>query len=77
MEELKANHETELQSVKNRYRKEKSSANAAISDQLSTLEKELEEQWTTKSERMVLQAEDKWRRKYRDLEVRIVYFETR
>ena len=69
MEELKSNHESELRSLKDRYRKDKSSANAAISDQLSQQEQELEEQWKNKSERMVQQMEERWKRKYQDLQV--------
>lgn len=70
MEELKASHEAELNAIKDRLRKQKTSSDASTSDQLSRLEAELEEQWKTKSERMAQQTEDKWKRKYRDLEVR-------
>ena len=69
MEELKSNHETEIQSLKERYRKDKTSSNAALSDQLSQLEQELQEQWKTKSERMVQQTEERWQRKNQDLQV--------
>lgn len=69
MEELKTNHETEIQSLKERYRKEKTSSNAALSDQLSQLEQELQEQWKVKSERMVQQTEERWQRKNQDLQV--------
>ena len=69
MEELKTNHETEIQSLKERYRKDKTSSNAALSDQLSQLEQELQEQWKVKSERMVQQTEERWQRKNQDLQV--------
>ncbi len=32
------------------------------------MERDLEEQWRVKSERMVSQAEDRWRRKHSDLQ---------
>ena len=74
MEELKTNHETEIQSLKERYRKEKTSSNAALSDQLSQLEQELQEQWKVKSERMVQQTEERWQRKNQDLQVSCYIF---
>ena len=38
MEELRQTHELEMQQLKDRYRKEKSSSNAAVSDQLSQVQ---------------------------------------
>ena len=69
MEELKAGHESEVQTLKDRIRKEKSTSSAALSEQLSELEKDMEEQWKVKTERLVHQTEEKWRRKYSDLQV--------
>ena len=69
MEELKSQYEGEIQSLKTRYRKEKTSTDSAISDQLNQLEQELNEQWRVKSERMVQQTEERWKRKNQDLEV--------
>ena len=71
MEELKAIHESELSGIRERLQKQKTSFDASASDhmQLSQLENELDEQWKTKSERMVQQTDDKWKRKYRDVEV--------
>ena len=43
LEELKQNHETELSQLRDRLRKEKHSASAAISDQVREKEKEEEE----------------------------------
>ena len=40
LEDLKQNHETELSQLKDRLRKEKHSASAAISDQVSDQEEE-------------------------------------
>ena len=74
MEELKASHESELSGIRERLRKQKTSFDASASDQLSQLESELDEQWKTKSERMVQQTDDKWKRKYRDVEVQSVAF---
>lgn len=68
MEELKQSHEVELNQLRDRHRKEKTSTNVAASDQLTQLEKELEEQWRAKCERQVSQTEDRWRRKNRDLQ---------
>lgn len=68
MEEMKQSHETELSQLKEKHRREKTSSNASISDQLAQQERDLEEQWRAKCERQVTQTEDKWRRKYRDLQ---------
>ena len=68
MEELKQTHEVEVSQLKERVKKEKQSASESASDQISRAERDLEEQWRAKSERMVGQAEDKWRRKLDDLQ---------
>ena len=44
LEELKQNHETELSQLRDRLRKEKHSASAAISDQVREKEEEEEEE---------------------------------
>ena len=67
MEELKQAHEVEVNQLRDKHRKEKTSTSVAASDQLALLEKELEEQWRTKCERQVSQTEDRWRRKNQDL----------
>lgn len=36
--------------------------------QVAQVEKDLEEQWRSRSDRLVNQAEDRWRRKYGDLQ---------
>ena len=68
MEELKQSHETDLNSLKERLRKEKHSANTAVSEQVSQVERDLEDQWRTRSDRLVSQAEERARRKYSDLQ---------
>jgi len=68
MEDLKQSHETELTQLKDRLRKEKHSASTAVSEQVSQAEKELEDQWRVRSERMVAQADERARRKYADLQ---------
>lgn len=68
MEELKQMHETEMTQVKDRLRKEKHSASTAVSVQVSQAEREVEDQWRMRSERMVAQAEERARRKYADLQ---------
>lgn len=68
MEDLKQTHETELNQLKERLRKEKNSSNTAVSEQVAQAEKELEDQWRMRSERMVAQAEERARRKYSDLQ---------
>lgn len=40
------------------------------------MERDLEEQWRVKSERMVAQAEDRWRRKHSDLQDEYKQLET-
>ena len=42
MEELRQSHEQEMQQLKERYRKEKSSSSIAVSDQLAQVERERE-----------------------------------
>ena len=66
MEELKQSHEAELAQLKDKLRKEKQSASVAVSDQVAETERELEEQWQARCQRLVAQAEDKWRRKCRE-----------
>lgn len=68
MEEMKQSHETEISQLKDKHRREKTSSNASITDQLAQQERDLEEQWQAKCARQVSQTEDKWRRKYRNLE---------
>ena len=68
MEDLKQSQESELTQLKDRLRKEKHSANTAVSEQVAQAEKELEDQWRMRSERMVAQAEERARRKYADLQ---------
>ncbi len=45
--------------------------------QVSQVERDLEEQWRVKSERMVGQTEDRWRRKHSDLQDEYKQLETR
>ncbi len=49
-------------------RKEKHSASTAVSDQVAQVERDLEDQWRTRSERLVAKAEERARRKYSDLQ---------
>ena len=76
MEDLKQNHEAEIGQLKDRLRKEKHSASTAVTDQVTQLERDLEEQWKRKSERLVSQAEDRWKRKYGDLQEEYKLLET-
>ncbi len=68
IEDLKQTQESELTLLKDRLRKEKHSASTTVSEQVARAEKELEDQWKLRSERMVAQAEDRARRKYSDLQ---------
>lgn len=68
MEDVKQGYETELTQLKDKIRREKQSANTAVSEQVAQAERDSEDQWRTKSERMVSQAEERWRRKYSDLQ---------
>ena len=68
MEEMKQSHEAEISQLKDKHRREKTSSNASVTDQLTQQERDLEEQWQAKCARQVSQTEDKWRRKYRNLE---------
>ena len=65
---MKQNHETELTRLKDRLRKEKHSASTAISEQIAQVERDLEDQWKIRSDRLVAQAEERARRKYSDLQ---------
>ena len=67
VEELKLAHETELSSLRDRMRKEKSVASSATTEQLSRLERELEEQWRGRAERQASSAEERWRRKIEEM----------
>ena len=68
LEEAKQAHEKEMTILRDQLRREKHSASAAVTDQVAQAERDVEEQWRSKSERMVHQAEDRCRRKYNDLE---------
>ena len=68
LEDAKQAHEKEMTVLRDQLRREKHSASAAVTDQVALAERDLEDQWRSKSERMVNQAEDRWRRKYNDLE---------
>lgn len=68
MEDVKTGHETELNQLRDRLRKEKHSASTAISDQVTAVERELEAQWKERCERAVNQADERWKRKYSDLQ---------
>ena len=63
VEELKMAHETELATLRDRMRKEKSVASSVTTEQLSHLERELEEQWRGRAERQASSVEERWRRK--------------
>ena len=67
-EEMKTSHETDMTALRDKMRKEKNVASSATTEQLAQLERELEEQWRNRAERQVASAEDKWRRKMRELE---------
>lgn len=53
--------------MRERYRKEKTQTDSALSTQISRAEQEVEERWQSKADRMVSQAEERWRRKYDEL----------
>ena len=56
-----------MNSLRERYRKEKTQTDSALSVQISRTEQEVEERWQSKADRMVSQAEERWRRKYDEL----------
>ena len=56
-----------MNSLRERYRKEKTQTDSVLSVQISRAEQEVEERWQAKADRMVSQAEDRWRRKYDEL----------
>ena len=56
-----------MSSLRERYRKEKTQTDSAVSVQISRAEQEVEERWQTKADRMVAQAEERWRHKYDEL----------
>ena len=69
-EEAKQAHKKEMTRLQYQLRmhREKHFVSAAVADQVAQAERDVEEQWRSKSERMVRQAEYRWRRKYIDLE---------
>ena len=68
LEEVKQTHESEMTQLKDRLRREKHSASTVVSEQVAQAERDVEEQWRTKSERLVAQTEERARRKYADLQ---------
>ena len=62
-EELKTAHEAEMAAVRDKMRREKNVASTVTSEQLSQLERELEDQWKSRLERQVSSVEERWRRK--------------
>lgn len=68
MDDVKQTYESELTQLKEKLRREKLSANSAVSEQVAQAERDAEEQWKSKSERMMTQIEDRWKRKYSELE---------
>ncbi|XP_052221939.1 FK506-binding protein 15-like isoform X2 [Dreissena polymorpha] len=65
MEDLKANLEAEIQSLKEKLRKQKTSANVASQQQISQLEEEIHADWQRKCEQMVEAASEKHTRALR------------
>ena len=62
-EELKTAHEAEMAAVRDKMRREKNVASTVTSEQLSQLERELEDQWKSRLERQVSSVEERWRKK--------------
>ena len=59
--------QAEINSIRERYRREKTQSDSTLSVQISRAEQEVEERWQAKADRMVSQAEDRWRHKYDEL----------
>ena len=53
--------------MRERYRKEKTQTDSAVSVQISRAEQEVEERWQSKADRMVSQTEERWKSKYNEL----------
>lgn len=66
-EELKTAHEAEMATLRDKMRKEKNVASTTTSEQLTQLERELEEQWKGRMERQVSSVEERWRRKVEEV----------
>ncbi|XP_053379992.1 FK506-binding protein 15-like isoform X2 [Mercenaria mercenaria] len=62
MEDVKANFEAEIQSLKEKLRKQKTSVNAASQEQISQLEEEINKDWQGKSDRLLAVAAEKHNR---------------
>ncbi|XP_070532275.1 FK506-binding protein 15-like isoform X2 [Ptychodera flava] len=67
MEELKKSFEEEIESLKSKLRYQKTSTDAAAAEQVALLEKELENQWKEKCDRLVTQTNEKHQRAYDEL----------
>ncbi|CAH1787108.1 unnamed protein product, partial [Owenia fusiformis] len=67
LEELKAQHEVEVQDLKEKLRKQRSSTDVATAEQVSQVEAEITKEWKEKSERQLLAAEEKHKRAQADL----------
>lgn len=68
IEELKTQHETEMEALKRKSRKEKQVGDADIAARLETMEAELTSSWTDKLQRAVANNDSRWEIKYKNLE---------
>ena len=62
LDDLKRQHENEIENLKSKIRKMKSSTDAATEAQVSEIENELNEQWQKKCDRLVAASNDKHQR---------------
>ncbi|XP_041368695.1 FK506-binding protein 15-like isoform X3 [Gigantopelta aegis] len=68
MEDMKMNLESEVQSLRDRLRKQKTSVDVATADKVAKLEEDIAQEWQEKCDKLLKSAEEKHSRVVRDVE---------
>ncbi|XP_078605100.1 FK506-binding protein 15-like isoform X1 [Branchiostoma floridae x Branchiostoma japonicum] len=68
MEEIKRQHEEEVEDLRSKLRKQRASTDAVTAEQVAAVEQEIETQWKDKCDRLVAQTQDKHRRQMEELQ---------
>ncbi|XP_066295589.1 FK506-binding protein 15-like isoform X3 [Branchiostoma lanceolatum] len=68
MDEIKRQHEEEVEDLRSKLRKHRASTDAVTAEQVAAVEQEIETQWKDKCDRLVAQTQDKHRRQMEELQ---------
>ncbi|XP_078685814.1 FK506-binding protein 15-like isoform X2 [Branchiostoma floridae x Branchiostoma belcheri] len=68
MDEVKRQHEEEVEDLRSKLRKQRASTDAVTAEQVAAVEKEIETQWKDKCDRLVAQTQDKHRRQTEEIQ---------